>query len=138
MRKRKTSHNRKVHQRALNHCVRRMNQALIDDDLWQGRFFIRQKQSQFRPYEDGSGADLYIILEMCDRKTGITTTIGNSANHYITWNGSHFFWAMNDFIIENCKVWENEKPYEERYDWIKDKENKDKFDHFGIKRSKRK
>ena len=133
MRKWKTSYNRKVYQRALNRCVRRINQTLIDDDLWQGRFFIRQKQSQFRLYEDRSGADLYVILEMCDRKTGITATIRVSANHY-----SHLFWAMNDFIIKNCKVWENEKPYEERYDWIKDKENKDKFNHFGIKRSKRK
>lgn len=133
MRKWKTSYNRKVYQRALNRCVRRINQTLIDDDLWQGRFFIRQKQSQFRLYEDRSGADLYVILEMCDRKTGITATIRVSANHYL-----HLFWAMNDFIIKNCKVWENEKPYEERYDWIRDKENKDKFNHFGIKRSKRK
>ena len=70
MRNYKTSSNRKVHQRALNATIRRLNRAIEQDDLWQGRFFVKQEKAAFLPYEDHSGYELYVLLKFCDRKTG--------------------------------------------------------------------
>lgn len=40
-----TSQNKKRHQRAINKLVREMNRNLERDELWCGRFMIRQDES---------------------------------------------------------------------------------------------
>ena len=68
MRKWLTSMNQKRHQRAINRLVRDLNKNLEQDDLWLGRFVVRQIESpQWIRYEDGSGAELYVTLELVDR-----------------------------------------------------------------------
>lgn len=97
-----TSSNRKVHQRALNKVVRKLNDCLLADDLWRGRFLVRQGAYQlWYEYEDHSGWELYVTLELHDRLTGKVKTIADTVNHWCMWGGSHLFWAMNEFIAED-------------------------------------
>lgn len=102
----KSSSNRKKHQRALNKVIKNINHSLLQDDLWMGRFYIKQgSYSYFYPYEDGSGWNLYVVLEMHDRLTGQKKEIGDEVNHFCMWNGSKLFWELNSFIVETCDVW---------------------------------
>ena len=67
-----TSKDRKAHQRAINRAVRACNKQLELDDLWLGRFVVRQYEDspRWRKYEDGSGAELWVKLKFIDRATG--------------------------------------------------------------------
>lgn len=56
------SSNRKVHQRAVNRVIRWVNETIERDELWRGRFFIRQYESRFIRYEDGSGNSFYVCF----------------------------------------------------------------------------
>jgi hypothetical protein len=64
--------NRKTHQRAINRAVRAFNKRLEQDDLWLGRFVVRQYESspQWRKYADGSNEELWVKLKFIDRATG--------------------------------------------------------------------
>lgn len=117
MRKWLTSMNQKRHQRAINRLVRDLNKNLEQDDLWLGRFMVRQIESpQWIRYEDGSGAELYITLEFVDRCTGRYYRMCESVNHWRLWGGSCLWRAMNDFIVERCDVWSEKLAHERNYD----------------------
>ena len=103
-----TSKNRKRHQRAMNDIMRQMNRNVENDPLWKGRFYVRQIASQWSEYEDKSGAELWVVLRFYDKKTGITKEVAETVNHWRYFNGSHMWWAMNNFIIEDVKVWDEE------------------------------
>lgn len=104
----KTSANRKVHQRALNAMVRRLNKSLLEDDLWQGRFYVKQAPyTHWWQYEDKSGWNLHVTLEFHDRVTGTVWRIGNDVNYFLMWNGTHLFWDANEFITERVPTWES-------------------------------
>ena len=62
------STNRKTHQRKLNKVIKALNKNIENDDLWMGRFFIRQYSAEFYKYEDGSGGELYVYLRFYDKK----------------------------------------------------------------------
>ena len=101
-----SSKNRKRHQREMNKTMRRLNQIIERDDLWKGRFYVRQVASQWYEYEDKSGAELYVVLQFRDKETGCVREVGDSVNHWRFANGSHLWWEMNDFIVrdvEGCR-----------------------------------
>lgn len=123
----KASSNRKVHQRALNSEVRKMNENIEKDSLWRGRFYVRQGKSYMYKFEDGSGYDLYVQLWFYDRKTGRTYCDCNSANRWCFMGGLKIWEAMNYFIVSQCQVWQKENPREDIYDWIADKEKRNYF-----------
>lgn len=104
MRKWITSKNRKRHQRAMNAAIREMNRIIWDDDLWKGRFYARQAGAQWYTYEDGSGAELWVVLQFIDRVTGKTQEMAETVNHWLF--GSRLFWSMNCFITEYSDVWD--------------------------------
>lgn len=111
-----TSKDMKVHQRKMNKMVRDLNENIRKDDLWQGRFTMKQVAAQREVYFDHSGAELWVVLEMKDRKTGHTKQIRDTVNHYYMWNGGHLWWEMNNFIVEDCGVWEeNPTPNSAKY-----------------------
>lgn len=115
-----TSKDKKHHQRALNKLIRQVNKSLEQDELWRGRFMVRQVESpQWICYEDGSGAGLYVTLEFVDRCTGRYWRLYESVNHWRFWGGSYLWRAMNDFIVERCDVW-FEKLAHEHYDTWRD------------------
>ena len=108
------SHNRKNHQRWFNQYCRYVNKKMEEDELWLGRFCIRQLQTDMRWFEDGSGGIMGALIEMRDKKTGITHVAWYSGLD-MDWK---FWWDFNDFIIDDCKVWEEEpSPYENRIDF---------------------
>ena len=58
-------------QRRVNALIKRQNQTLAEDELWLGRFYIRQLRRDVWKFEDGSGACVSFLFEMVDKKTGI-------------------------------------------------------------------
>jgi hypothetical protein len=105
-----SSHKRKRHQRAVNKYVRQVNKQIEDDELWRGRFVVKQIKSQFYHYEDGSGATLGIHFRFYDKKTGIIEDWFETSSVINMWHGSRLFWKMNKFITEYCDAWSKEDP----------------------------
>ena len=96
------SHNRKNHQRWFNQYCRYVNKTMENDDLWLGRFKVKQSATHMEWFEDGSGGLMYAELMMLDKKTGIHK-VGWYSGLDMDWK----FWRdLNDFIIIDCKVWE--------------------------------
>ena len=53
---------RKKAQRKINKRVAILNKNLLNDNLWRGRFFIRQTDANWERFEDGSGGLLKVWL----------------------------------------------------------------------------
>ena len=107
---------RKNHQRWLNQYCRYVNKRIEDDDLWLGRFCIKQLATQMQWFEDKSGGIMYALIVMRDKKTGITDLKWYSGLD-MDWK---FWWDFNDFITETCDVWsEVPDPRDNRIDFRK-------------------
>ena len=93
--------NRKKYQRAVNKLIRRFNKTIADDWLWNRRFTVHQKAAEFHPYEDHSGAEFTVAIEMKDNRTGKTAVewFNNYDIDYRLWA-----WA-NNCIVQKWKVW---------------------------------
>ena len=63
--------NYKKIQRKVNKIVRKLNKQIEDDELWKGRFYIRQVKRYMKPFDDMSGVDDAFLFEMYDKKTGM-------------------------------------------------------------------
>ena len=114
-----TSMNRKTHQRARNRLVRAMNKNLEQDELWCGRFIVRQDESpQWRRYEDGSGAELWVRLRFIDRCTGRYYVKWESVNHWrgLRATGYEIWHMMNWLITEHWDVWKED--FAQARDWL--------------------
>lgn len=119
-----TSKNAKAHQRRMNKAMRELNKTLENDNLWHGRFYVHQVARQRQVYEDGSGMELWVTLELVDRKTGRTKQVLETVNYWTSFC-SRIFWEMNSFIVEDVGVWsEDPRPgtpeWYENMDWIKE------------------
>lgn len=112
---------RKRHQRALNKVVRTLNENLKRDELWLGRFMVRQVGfPHFAYYFDKSGAALYATLKFVDRCTGKTYRMCQTVNYWRHMHGSNLYWKMNWFITEYCKVWNEPLAVQRNYEaWKK-------------------
>lgn len=107
------SHKRRSHQRWLNAYIRMWNKVIEDDDLWMGRFVVEQKRTHMHWFDDNSGGILYCHLQFRDKKTGRTKDWYTSAlevDHQLGWK-------FNEFIVNDCAVWEKENPRQERKDY---------------------
>lgn len=114
-----TSMNKKRHQRAINKLVRDINRNLERDNLWCGRFVIRQDESpQWRRYEDGSGAEYWVRLRFIDRATGRYYVKWESVNYWrgLRANGYSLWKMMNWLITEHWNVWNEDLPRNGKYD----------------------
>ena len=103
-----TSKNRKVHQRAMNKLVRAMNKNIENDNLWNGRFVIKQDSAQWYLYEDGSGAELFVVLRFIDRCTGRYYIMAETVNHWrgLRANGWRLWEKTNWVIVDHWNVWD--------------------------------
>lgn len=109
-----TSKNKKRHQRAMNKLIRETNKNIEQDDLWYGRFCVRQVYSpQWHIYEDGSGAEYFVHLKFIDKCTGREYLCADTVNDWRSGNSWRLWEKMNWFIVEHCTVW-NEQPARER------------------------
>lgn len=102
-----TSFNRKKHQRRMNKYVREINKNIANDDLWRGRFVIRQKDNPgFYIYDDKSGAAMpHVHLVITDLKTGEKYDKWDSDNGWCHFNGAHIWEFANKAITEIFGVW---------------------------------
>ena len=102
-----TSFNRKKHQRRMNKYVREINKNIANDDLWRGRFVIRQKDNPgFYIYDDKSGAVMpHVHLVITDLKTGEKYDKWDSDNGWCHFNGAHIWEFANKAITEIFGVW---------------------------------
>ena len=104
-----TSKNKKRHQRALNKLIHDVNKSIEQDDLWLGRFCIKQvKSPQWHVYEDKSGAEYFVHLKFIDKCTGRYWIQAETVNHWrgSFGNGWRIWDKMNWFIVEHCNVWD--------------------------------
>ena len=87
----------------MNRIMRQLNENIQNDNLWRGRFYVRQIASQWYEYEDKSGADLWVVVRFYDKKTGITKDAAGTVNHWR--RGIRLWYEMNDFIVKTVDVW---------------------------------
>lgn len=115
---------RKKAQSKINHNVRAMNKNLQNDDLWRGRFYVHQTDAYWDRFEDGSGGELRVWLEIRDKKTGLYH--GFMIDNYD--RGWHLWEKVNDFIVSKSSVWDNidavknDKTKWEKVKWIPKRE----------------
>lgn len=102
-----SSFNRKKHQRRMNKYVRLINQNIANDDLWRGRFVIRQKGNPgFYIYPDKSGAEMpHVHLVITDLKTGERYDKYDTDNGWCHFGGSRIWEFANKAITEIFDVW---------------------------------
>ena len=106
-----TSLKRKKYQRYINKIVRKLNQNIKNDWVWNGRFTIRQKQSKFYTYYDNSGAQLYVLLECKDNKINRTATCWFETGLFV--EAKIWEW-VNRCIVEYFDVWaEDLNPFDQ-------------------------
>lgn len=65
-----TSFKIKKYIRSANRVAKSINNSIAEDDLWRGRFIMRQKKFQFYQYDDKSGLHVDFWYEFEDLKTG--------------------------------------------------------------------
>ena len=114
-----TSMNKKRHQREINRLVRETNESIEKDDLWYGRFCIKQVESpQWHIYEDKSGAEYFVHLKFIDKCTGRYWIQAETVNHWrgSFGNGWRIWDKMNWFIVEHCSVWDEPLAKARNYD----------------------
>ena len=105
---------RKKAQRRVNHVIREINDGILKDNLWNGRFYIRQLASWIRPWQDNSGLTGIIHCEFIDLKSGFTKEYWFDLIDFEKPFVSHIWWTMNSFITEEAPVWGQEiSPYDE-------------------------
>ena len=114
-----TSMNKKRHQREINRLIREANKSIEKDDLWHGRFCIKQVESpQWHVYEDKSGAEYFVHLKFIDKCTGRYWIQAETVNHWrgSFGNGWRIWDKMNWFIVEHCNVWDEPLAKDRNYD----------------------
>lgn len=101
--------------------IKEYNKAIINDDLWRGRFEMRIIRSRWEWFEDDSGGILHNVIRCFDKRT---EQYKDFFIEYAPWIRSiHWHIGMdilNTFIVEDIDVWKNEKPRtDEKQDWSK-------------------
>lgn len=112
---------RKKAQRRINQTIRNVNKSVCKDDLWRGRFEVRQKAASWESFEDGSGGKLQVTLRFYDKKNDyykdwITSVTCPSTFSFFT---NDLCLRLNEFIINDCGVWE-ESPSPREEGFVKD------------------
>ena len=95
---------RKKAQHTINKNIRDINKSIENDNLWRGRFVMHQVNARWSAFEDGSGGELFATILIIDKRTGQTKT-AYIDNYDHPWR---YFEAMNNFIVDDCAVWEKE------------------------------
>lgn len=91
--------------RRMNRYIRQMNDNIKNDDLWRGRFYARQVEVQRATYlDDHYSLHCVFVYEFIDLKTGKKKRyVYENFFHGVSWK---IFRDMNDFIVEECRVWD--------------------------------
>lgn len=107
---------RKRAQKQINHFTRGLNKNLLNDELWRGRFYVHQVDANWEEFDDKSGGELHVWLEVRDKKTGLFR--GFAVSNYGT--GWNLWSAVNEFIVKDSHVWDNiDEVKNDKTDWTK-------------------
>ena len=107
----------KKEQRRLNKNIKTWNKSLNKDNLWQGRFQLRQTARYVARYEDGSGFEIWYDIAIVDKRSGNYIVV--RASQWQIENGWRFWSQVNNFIIKDVKVWD-EVPSPRDKEFVKD------------------
>lgn len=92
---------RKKHQRRINSILRDLNESLKNDHLTRD-ISCKQLRHDFKVYEDGSGAVLYVLIRLTNEKTGMSETFWTSSVQLVGPAGAFLMFSkLNDFICKN-------------------------------------
>lgn len=108
-------------QRKVNKEVADFNKELVKDNLWRGRFQIRQVARHAKRYEDGSGFSIYFDFAIVDKKSGKYIVV--RVSEYGILRSWHLWYEVNNFIINDIDVW-NENPNPRDKEFVVDYSNK--------------
>lgn len=89
---------KKIH-RKVNAIIRKINKSIEKDELWKGRFYIREKEYHQYKFEDNSGYILYLRYRYYDKITGESKDFWFDSCD-VQFPSNDFLWSMNDFIID--------------------------------------
>ena len=108
---------RKQYQKKLTAALKGVNRSIKNDNLWLGRFEIRQGRTHWHEWDDKSGGILYCKMRLVDKATGyykdyIMDYFGNQCN----W---HLWEIVNKFITVDCAVWRSGDPRDQVHDYRK-------------------
>jgi hypothetical protein len=97
--------------------MRAINKNIEQDDLWNGRFIVRQYEDspQWRKYEDGSGAELWVKLKFIDRATGRYYVGNHTVNEWCDFNCLRIWRIMSWLITEHWDIWQEDLARERNY-----------------------
>ena len=99
--------------------IKKYNKAIVEDELWRGRFEMRIIRERWEWFEDNSGGILHCVIRCFDKKTEQYKDFFTEYAPYI--RSIHWHIGMdilNTFIVEDIDVWRNENPREENQeDW---------------------
>lgn len=101
--------------RKIMRAIHIMNDNILHDYLWRGRFYAHCDGMFYDTYNDGSGTFCNVAITFVDLATEKTYKTYFHDLDFTMFNGATFWRAMNDFIVDYCKVWEN-KDFNPRFD----------------------
>lgn len=99
-------------QRKANKEIRKINKNLLEDNLWKGRFYIKQTNRIDRFYSDHSSYSILFTFEIKDLKTNLSKEIyyymnGGCLDAFFLWT---LFEKINEFIVTDRGVWIGDDP----------------------------
>lgn len=108
---------RKKYQKNLASALKGVNRDIKRDELWLGRFEIRQGETQFLKWDDNSGGILYCRMRVFDKATGYYK------DYRFEYSGKYCNWKLwdiaNKFITVDCAAWRSEDPRDRVHDYRK-------------------
>lgn len=113
--------------------IRNLNEDIKNDPMWKGRFYADSISVNYERYEDKSGVICYYDIALVDKQTG-KAALYRTNTASLNFFAGKLWWAMNDFIVERIKVWD-EKPTRETtkdYTKVKKLDKKFKVDDFNF------
>ena len=106
---------RKQYQKNLTSALKIVNREIKKDNLWLGRFEIRQGETQFLKWDDNSGGILYCRMRVFDKATGYYKDY--SFDYYGKICNWKLWQIANKFITQDCAVWRSGDPREQVHDY---------------------
>lgn len=115
---------RKKAQKKINKSVRALNQNIANDNLWRGRFVLRQTDANWERFEDGSGGILTAWIEIRDLKTGLYMgfRLDNYDRGWRLWENGNKFIAEYSGVWDDIDVVKNDKTDWSKVKWVPKKQ----------------
>lgn len=85
--------------------IKNLNDNILHDDLWRGRFYVTCGAIQYANYVDGSGTYGWVYLTFCDLATGQVSQAIFDDLDFTLFNGYKVWERLNSFIVDDCDVW---------------------------------